>query len=98
MKISYCITVCNEFEEIQRLIPRLLEYKREEDEIIVLLDISNQTYQLTEYLQKLRYDGAIQLQGAYFDGHFADLKNKLRNHNGLSIKRKKKFIDQHLKV
>ena len=25
------------------------------------------------------------------DGHFADLKNKLRNHNGLSIKRKKKF-------
>jgi len=27
------------------------------------------------------------------DGHFADLKNKLRNHNGLSIARKKKFID-----
>ncbi len=26
-------------------------------------------------------------------GHFADLKNKLRNHNGLSIARKKKFID-----
>jgi hypothetical protein len=78
MKVSYCITVCNEFEEIQRLIPRLLEYKREEDEIIVLLDISNQTYQLTEYLQKLRYDGAIQLQGAYFDGHFADWKNKFK--------------------
>ena len=32
------------------------------------------------------------------DGHFADLKNKLRNHNGLSIKRKKKFIDGFLKV
>ena len=28
------------------------------------------------------------------DGHFADLKNKLRNHNGLSIARKKKFIDE----
>jgi hypothetical protein len=28
------------------------------------------------------------------DGHFADLKNKLRNHNGLSIDRKKKFIDE----
>jgi hypothetical protein len=26
------------------------------------------------------------------DGHFADLKNKLRNHNGLSEERKKKFI------
>jgi transposase-like protein len=32
------------------------------------------------------------------DGHFADLKNKLRNHNGLSITRKKKFIDGFLKA
>lgn len=32
------------------------------------------------------------------DGHFADLKNKLRNHNGLSLERKKKFIDEFLKA
>lgn len=32
------------------------------------------------------------------DGHFADLKNKLRNHNGLSKERKKKFIDEFLKA
>ena len=32
------------------------------------------------------------------DGHFADLKNKLRNHNGLSLVRKMKFIDGFLKV
>lgn len=32
------------------------------------------------------------------DGHFSDLKNKLRNHNGLSIARKKKFIDEFFKV
>jgi len=32
------------------------------------------------------------------DGHFADLKNKLRNHNGLSLARKKKFIDEFLKA
>ena len=32
------------------------------------------------------------------DGHFADLKNKLRNHNGLNIKRKMRFIDEFLKV
>jgi len=30
------------------------------------------------------------------DGHFADLKNKLRNHNGLNIERKKRFIDEFL--
>lgn len=32
------------------------------------------------------------------DGHFSDLKNKLRNHNGLSITRKKKFIDEFFKA
>jgi len=32
------------------------------------------------------------------DGHFADLKNILRIHNGLSIKRKRKFIDEFFKA
>lgn len=32
------------------------------------------------------------------DGHFSDLKNKLRNHNGLSRARKIKFIDEFLKA
>ena len=32
------------------------------------------------------------------DGQFSDLKNKLRNHNGLAIERKKKFIDEFFKA
>ncbi len=32
------------------------------------------------------------------EGHFADLKNKLRNDNGLSMARKKKFIDEFFKA
>ena len=32
------------------------------------------------------------------DGHFSDLKTKLRNHNGLSKKRKMKFVDEFLKA
>ena len=32
------------------------------------------------------------------DGHFAHLKNSLRNHNGLSEPRKRKFIDEFLKA
>lgn len=32
------------------------------------------------------------------DGHFSDLKNKLRNHNGLSKARKIKFINEFLKA
>ena len=78
MKISYAVTVCNEIEEIKRLIPHLSEHKREEDEIVVMLDISNQTPDIINYLQKQRYDGTITLQGEYFDGHFADWKNKLK--------------------
>jgi hypothetical protein len=51
MKISYAITVCNEVEEVQRLISHLAEHKREEDEIIVLQDINNLHVELTEKLQ-----------------------------------------------
>ncbi len=32
------------------------------------------------------------------DGHFSDLKNKLRNHNGLTKVRKMKFIDEFFKA
>lgn len=32
------------------------------------------------------------------DGHFADLKNKLRNHNGMSVERKKRFVDEFFKA
>jgi hypothetical protein len=38
MKISYAITVCNELEEVKRLVNFLLSNKREEDEIVVLAD------------------------------------------------------------
>ena len=41
MKISYAITVCNEFEEIKRLVEFLLRTKRPKDEIVVLYDQKN---------------------------------------------------------
>lgn len=44
------------------------------------------------------YDLGIPNTTNAIDGHFADLKNKLRNHNGLSGQRKKKFIDEFLKA
>lgn len=43
-------------------------------------------------------DGNILNTSKAIDGPFADLKNKLRNHNGLSEKRKRKFIDEFLEV
>ena len=44
MKISYAITVCNEVEEIKRLVNFLLEHKREEDQIVVLMDLEKSDF------------------------------------------------------
>jgi hypothetical protein len=44
------------------------------------------------------YDLEIPNTTNAIDGHFSDLKNKLRNHNGLTKARKIKFIDEFLKA
>ena len=79
MKISYAITVCNELKEIQRLIGFLLENKRKEDEIVILFDSTNGTSEVEAFLNyhtKDKFNWFI--WGKYaFDGHFANMKNKL---------------------
>lgn len=79
MKISYAVTVCNEFIEIQRLISFLLEHKRLQDEIVVLVDLSKNepTSELLGYLHKLSSNDQINLVEDSFRGHFADWKNLL---------------------
>lgn len=44
------------------------------------------------------YDLKIPNTTYAIDGHFSDLKNKLRNHNGLSRARKIKFINEIFKA
>ena len=78
MKISYAITVCNELEEIKRLVSFLLSNKRTEDEIIILLDHSNGKDEVYRYLLTLPSD--IQLYRDTFQGHFADWKNQLTSY------------------
>jgi len=79
MKISYAITVCNELEEIQRLLDFLLKYKQENDEIVVLLDITKANDEIISTLQHYEryYDNHITIWKDKFQGHFADWKNKL---------------------
>jgi glycosyltransferase involved in cell wall biosynthesis len=79
MKISYAITVCNEFKEIQNLIHFLLRYKRLKDEIVVLVDMTKNepTSELLGYLHKLSSNDVITLSEQNFNNHFADWKNKL---------------------
>ena len=73
MKISYAITVCNEFKEIQLLLSFLLENKRKEDEIVVLFDKQSGTSEVWSYLNKLN----IKLEAKSFKDHFANWKNYL---------------------
>ena len=51
MKISYAITVCNELTEIGRLLDLLLSNKREQDEIVVLIDTTKASDELVSLLR-----------------------------------------------
>jgi hypothetical protein len=77
MKISYAITVCNEFIEIQRLIHFLLKHKRYQDEIVVLFDKANGDIEVENFLRSHCINGEFSWHSAEFKGHFADWKNKL---------------------
>jgi hypothetical protein len=77
MKISYAITVCNEFLEIQKLVTFLLDNKRQEDEIVILYDQGNGDKGIEEYLRSKSVNGAFNWHSGTFRGHFSDWKNKL---------------------
>ena len=77
MKISYAITVCDEFVEIQRLIPFLLENKKYGDEIVVLYDSKNGDEKVEEFLRAKSINGEFSWHKDKFNNHFADWKNKL---------------------
>ena len=77
MKISYAITVCNELEEISRLLNFLHRYKRYNDEICVLLDKPKASQQLLDELYYWSSKDIIILKESAFQGHFADWKNEL---------------------
>jgi len=78
MKISYAITVCNEFVEIQRLLNFLIEHKNNDDEIVVLFDSKNGDKEVETYLRKMNVSKTVFRWYSYdFDGHFANLKNHL---------------------
>jgi hypothetical protein len=81
MKISYAITVCNEFIEIQKLLPLLLENKRVQDEIVILYDSKNGDSEVLEYLLKFNKLPNVQTwRGLDFDGNFSKWKNLLTSY------------------
>jgi hypothetical protein len=78
MKISYAITVCNEIDEIKRLVPFLLKHKRKEDEIIILFDEKNGNEDVLNFLLSFNKLPKVQTwRSLDWDNNFGDWKNKL---------------------
>ena len=77
MKISYAITVCNEFIEIQRLVNFLLRHKRIQDNIVILFDEANGDPEVESFLRTHSINGEFSWHKGKFDRHFANWKNKL---------------------
>ena len=81
MKISFAITVCNEIEEIKRLVPFLLEHKRIEDEIVILYDEKNGNPEIIDFLLPHNIKPNVQTWREFgFENNFADWKNKLNDY------------------
>ena len=81
MILSYAITICNELEEIKRLLPFLLEKKGIQDEIVILFDEKNGSPEVLEYLLTFNKLPNVQTwRGFDFENNFADWKNKLSDY------------------
>ena len=77
MKISYAITVCNELDEITRLLNFMLKQKRDEDEIVILFDKKNGSPEVWDRLSELKDEPNTKYEAKTFKNHFADWKNYL---------------------
>jgi len=77
MKITYAVTVCNEFVEIQRLVNFLLQHKRVQDNIVILYDEVNGDPAIEHYLRSHSVNALFSWHNGKFENHFADWKNKL---------------------
>jgi hypothetical protein len=80
ISISYAITVCNEFTELNNLLNMLQPLVDINDEIVVLCDTSKTTEQIRNLCIS---QNNIKYHEDVFNGHFADWKNKL---NSLCVK------------
>mgnify|MGYP003651547973 CR=1 FL=1 len=82
MKVSYAIPVCNEIEEIKRLTQFLIKTKNEQDEIVILVDQSNHTQEVKDYVEQFAEECHDQnVTRAYFplNKDFAAFKNHLNS-------------------
>ena len=84
MTISYAIPVCNEHEELKRLLEFLHQNIEENDEIVVQCDQGNTTHEVHKVLGTFKAPKGLKdpLKVITFplNGHFSNFKNNLKEH------------------
>ena len=81
MTISYAITVCNELEEITKLLNFLQTHIRKEDEIVIQYDETSVTDEVMDYLKLMdSMHENHKVIGFPLNKDFASFKNNLKSH------------------
>jgi hypothetical protein len=81
INITYAITVCNELEEITKLVDFLKDKIQREDEILIQYDENSVTEPVRAYLRILSqmHTDTIKVIGFPLNNDFASYKNNLKN-------------------
>jgi|TARA_B100000073_G_scaffold343093_1_gene347258 glycosyltransferase involved in cell wall biosynthesis len=81
MTISYAITVCNELDEITKLLNFLQTHIRKEDEIVIQYDETSVTDEVMDYLKLMNsMHENHKVIGFPLNKDFASFKNNLKSH------------------
>lgn len=80
MTISYAITVCNEIEELTRLLNFLQNTITENDEIVIQYDETGVTPEVLDYLNIMEKMHKYKVVGFPLNKDFATFKNNLSNY------------------
>lgn len=75
--ITYGVTVCNERDELKRLLDHLLMYVKSNDQIIVLQDVTQVDESVTRLIET--YGDSVLHLKASLSGDFSSFKNQLIN-------------------
>ena len=82
MKISYAIPVCTEIIEIKSLVEYMLKWRREQDEVIILIDEDNSSQEVRDYIELIAEECIDQNFHRYYHSlnkDFASHKNFLNS-------------------
>ncbi len=88
INITYAITVCNELEEITKLVDFLKDRIKKDDEILIQYDEESVTDPIKSYLTILSqlHTNTIKVIGYPLNNDFASFKNNIKNNaNGIFI-------------